>query len=212
MISEQTRTSAWALRPQQSIARQGAITALALFTPLFAVLYFLTIPAGTWLPVLTAQVLLLCVCAVAALAFFGTAIWVTPSGITTKNPRGVVHTLHRSQIGAVLVANVYQGLTLTTQPHLFIVDTDGRRLLGMRAPMWTAEDMAAVSSVLDVPLTTIFESATTKDIRTSHPHLLHWLERRPLVTVGLSGAAVLVPVGITVVVAMFFGLHPGAVG
>ncbi len=48
MTAVDTCPDARVLQPIASVPRTVALTSVALVTPLFAVLYFLTVPNGTW--------------------------------------------------------------------------------------------------------------------------------------------------------------------
>lgn len=178
------------IRPHGSIARQGIVTLLALITPLFGVLYFLTIPDGTWHPVLVGHAIVMAVGAAAMVAYFSVRITVTPSGITKRNILGYTRTINRSCVGGMLMAHVYQGYTMQTEPHLFIIDKSRRAAMRMRGPLWTRDSTDRVACALDLHAATVAEPMTTRQLRLSHPHLLHWVERRPVVLATLTGVGI----------------------
>lgn len=190
MTTQETADVARALRPHGSVARQGVVTVLTFLTPLFGVLYFLTIPNGAWMPVLAGHAIVTVAVIAASIAYFSARIWVTPGGMAQRDFLGRIRMTCRGQIEQILLVHVYQGLTLNTQPQLFVIDRDGRRALRMRGPLWSQEHMRQLAGDLDLPLTTMAEASTAGELRQSHPQLLHWVERRPVAAAALSGVVI----------------------
>lgn len=165
------------LRPHPHLFARGIIAVLALTTPVFAVLYWLTIPDGGWPLVLGVHVVVIAVTTLAVLAFFSTTIQVGPERVRERGFFGRTVDVRPGMVGSVILVNLYEGSTLDTQPQLFVTGTDGRLLIRMRGQFWALEDMERVAEELDVPITRRDDSMTLAELRRSSPGLLYWFER-----------------------------------
>ncbi|MEO6826629.1 MAG: hypothetical protein ABI255_02895 [Microbacteriaceae bacterium] len=175
------------LRPPAAVLREGVLAVLALTTPLFAVLYWLTIPFGSWPPVLLAHIAVLLLTLTGLVAYLATSIQIGPDGIRERGFFGQVSNIPLGCVASVLMVEVYRGSSQDTLPQLFLRGTDGRLLLRMRGQFWQREDMARVADALDAPVapmtapmaTPMTGPVTISELRASHPRLLSWFERRP---------------------------------
>lgn len=165
------------LRPHRHLLSHGVLAALAFTTPVFAVLYWLTIPAGSWIVVLSAHVALLLVFGLLVAGFFGTSIAVSTQGLRERGFLGSARTTAVDQIGSILLIEVARESALDTQPNLFVCGHDGSLLVRMRGQYWSRENMELVAETLDLPVKTITRSLTLRELRRSRPDLLYWFER-----------------------------------
>jgi hypothetical protein len=172
-------TSPTVLEPHGHLFTTGIVAILALTTPVFAVLYWLAIPAGLWAIVLTIHILVVIAGILAVVAYFGTTIQIVPDGVRERGFFGRVKTTRSDQVGQVLLLDLYQGSTLDTHPQLFVRGHDGRLLLRMRGQFWSRENMERVAEELDIPMTMSPNSMTLAEVRSKTPELLHWFERFP---------------------------------
>jgi len=172
-------TNALTLRPHRHVLTHGVIAALALTTPVFAVLYWLTIATGGWLAVLIAQVALLLLLALLILGYFGTAIQVSPTGVRERGFLGSIRRTSREAIDSILLIEVYRDSALDTRPNLFVCGADGAVLVRMRGQYWSRDDMELVADTLDLPVKTMARSLTLGELRRARPDLLYWFERFP---------------------------------
>ena len=69
------------LRPHRHLFSRGVVAVLALTTPVFAVLYWLTVPSGSWPWVLLAHVLTIAVLVLGVYSYFSTTITLGPEGV-----------------------------------------------------------------------------------------------------------------------------------
>jgi hypothetical protein len=173
--SATTRT----LRPDRRLFRQGVITVLALTMPVFAVLYWLTIPSERWPVVLAVQLAVILVSFFIVLGFLGAAIRVSPEGVSERGFFGRRHQAPIEAIGSILLVEIYRDSALDTQPQLFICSANGGLLFRMRGIFWTRADMDAVVDTIDVPIAVAESTVTMTELRRSHPELLYWFERFP---------------------------------
>ncbi|HEY9425261.1 MAG TPA: hypothetical protein VIP54_10730 [Microterricola sp.] len=157
---------------------QSMLAAAALLVPVFAVLYWLTIPSGTWLLVVVAKVLVVGILIYLGSVFYRTSVRVSPTGVRETGFAGPRRYIPRDEVEYVLFVSFYRGHTLDTENHLFIVGHDGDTLLRMRGRYWTTDDMRRVIEVLGAPATIIDEPQSINDFMRENASLLYWHERR----------------------------------
>lgn len=167
------------LRPHAHLFARGIVALLALTTPVFAVLYWLTIPDGVWPLVLGVHIVVITATTLAVLAFFSTTIQLSPDLVRERGFFGRTVDVLPGTVGSVILVNLYEGSTLDTQPQLFVTGADGALLIRMRGQFWALEDMERVAEELDVPVTRREDSMTLSELRRASPGLLYWFERIP---------------------------------
>jgi hypothetical protein len=168
-----------ALRPHGRVLLQSGLSILALVAPVSAVLFWLTIPTGTWLPIAAVQLVLLCLCAVAAVGFSRTVIHVDGGGISERGFLGRVGNFSTAEIGSVVLLDLYQSGAVDTHPQLFVTGTDGRLLVRMRGQFYSRGAMETVVDQLAAPVVRVPEPMTLRELNRMRPELLYWFERRP---------------------------------
>lgn len=174
---DQAATRGTVLRPHRHLFLRGIVAVLALTTPVFAVLYWLTIPDGGWPFVLLAHVLVIVATIVGVASFLNTTITVGPSGVRERGFFGRTVAVAPGEPGAIILVKVYEGSTLDVLPQLFVASREGRLLIRMRGQFWSSEDMERVAEELDVPVTRPVEPMTPSQLRQAWPRLLYWFER-----------------------------------
>jgi hypothetical protein len=210
MSAIDTRTDARVLHPIPSVPRTVALTGVALITPLFAVLYFLGVPEGTWPVVLAEHALATLAWSAATYGLCRSRVRLTEHGMVMHGPFRRPLILGSEQIRELVLLQTYRGQTLDTQPQLFVVTTDGTAAMRLRGSLWSRESMRRIAQELDVPLTTIHEAMTHGELRRLHPHLLPWLERRRVARTVAIAVGVALGVGAAAALLAALGL-PGAV-
>lgn len=186
------------LRPYPALFRQGLIACIAFLTPVFVVLYWITVPSGPWRVVVGVQAVATAIVSLAAYAYFGTAIWVAPGEISERGFFGRRTRFERESIGSVILTHTYSGPDLTPIPQLFVCGHDGKQLVRMRGQFWSRESMDAVVSALGVPVTINDDPVSLADLRRDSPNLLYWFERRP-VMLALVFSALIAAAGFIIV-------------
>ncbi|KQV06171.1 hypothetical protein [Leifsonia sp. Root112D2] len=167
------------LRPHRHLFSRGVLAIFALTTPVFAVVYWLTIPSGPWPIVLIVHCLVVLATLLGLIAFFDTLIKVGPRSVTERGFFGRVRTVESAEVGTVILLDLYESNALDTNPQLFVCDENGKRMLRMRGQFWSRESMETVIDALDRPVTVPPEAMTMSELRRSSPGLLYWFERRP---------------------------------
>lgn len=165
------------LRPHRDLFVRGLTAVLALTTPVFAVLYWLTIPDGDWGYVLLAHVLVILATILGVYSFFSATITLRADGVHERGFFGRTRLVRPVDVGTILLMRLYDGSTLDTLPQLFVTGRDGRVLIRMRGQFWSTEAMERVAEELDVPVTRPEEFLTITQLRRTSPELLYWFER-----------------------------------
>ncbi|MBM7389120.1 hypothetical protein [Clavibacter phaseoli] len=182
------------IRPRSALLRQLALATLALVVPLGAALLVLAIPTGNAAAVIVGVVVVALLGALLAGLYLTSYVRITHAtgdvesrflGRRTRVRRGAVHDL--------LVVHVYQGLTLDTQPRLFVMDADGRLLLRLSGHVYDLWTMRSMAADLDLPLTEQARVLTMAELRGARRGVLPWYERS---RVALAGALVLLGVAV----------------
>lgn len=182
------------LRPRPALLRQLALATLALVVPLGAALLVLAIPTGN------AAAVLLGVGVVVLLGGLLGGLYLTSyvrishaTGDVESRFLGRLTRVRGSTVHDLLVVHVYQGLTLDTQPRLFVMDVDGRLLLRLSGHVYDLWTMRSMAADLDLPLTEQAKVLTMAELRGARRGILPWYERSWL---ALAAALVVLGVGV----------------
>lgn len=166
------------LRAEASVYRNIGLGVLALFAPVFAVLYWIMIPAGTWFWVASAQLVTTLACLAALLGAYRAYVRVDATGLSVRGILGHIHTVSASEVDSVILVDLYRSAALDTQPQLFVVGQSGELLMRMRGQFWTKEAMDTVADEFGAPVVRVAEPLTLHDLNRWKPGLLYWFERR----------------------------------
>ncbi|WP_431246731.1 hypothetical protein [Leifsonia xyli] len=122
-MSEQTdvgrdagATRVTVLRPHRHLFLRGIIAVLALTTPVFAVVYWLTIPGPGWPFVLVAHLIVIGATVVGVASFLNTTITVGPDGVRERGFFGRTVHVAPGEAGSVILVQVYESSTLDVLP------------------------------------------------------------------------------------------------
>jgi hypothetical protein len=164
------------LRPRLRLFWHGITACAAFLTPVFAVLYVMSVPGGDWPAVLALHGFVSLLVALAAARFFLTAIWVGPEGISERGYLFPRRNFTRDQVHSIVRARTFgHGSDIVEQ--LFVLGADGRRIVRMRGQFWTRADMDTVVDTLGVRVSVIDEIMTLRELAAEHPRLTYWFER-----------------------------------
>lgn len=170
--------STFVLRPHKHLLRETLTIFLAFCVPTFAVLYWLNIPRGSWIPVLVAQVFVTVLYALSMIAAYRVLIRLDETGITERGFFRPSITFPLASVGSVVLLDLYASGALDTTRQLFVTDRDGELLVRMRGQFWSPDDMDTIADEMDVPLVRVPEPMTLADLNRLRPELLYWFERR----------------------------------
>jgi len=165
------------LRPHRHLFTRGILAVLALTTPVFAVVYWLTIPGPGWPFVLVAHLIVIAATIVGVASFLNTTIAIGRDGVTERGFFGRKVHVAPGEAGAVILVQMYETSTLDVLPQLFVASPNGRLLIRMRGQFWSQADMERVAEELDVPVTRPEQPMTLNQLRRAWPRLLYWFER-----------------------------------
>ncbi|MCU1636006.1 MAG: hypothetical protein JWQ68_1245 [Cryobacterium sp.] len=168
------------LRPRAHPFRQSTFAFIVLLAPIFTVLYWATVPEGTWLPVLAAQVVLAVALGLIVCAYRLTVIRVNPDGVTTRSWYGRTQDFPRRQIDTLVRLDLNRSSSLEPRPQIFLLDGNGELLIRMHGLFWSPETMDAFVDSLDVPTVTLPAPVTLRELDQALPGVLHPFERRLL--------------------------------
>ena len=166
------------LRPHGHLLRQTTLSILAFFAPVFAVLYWLTIPLGEWAPVAIAQALVMIGAGIGIAGYMRTCIWVDETGITERGFFGRTTNFNRDQVASVVVLELYQSGAIDTHPQLFVTGIEGQLLVRMRGQFYSRGAMETVADELGAPVVRVPDPMTLTELNRLRPELLYWFERR----------------------------------
>ncbi|MET0954946.1 MAG: hypothetical protein ABWY68_03280 [Cryobacterium sp.] len=158
--------------------RQTTLSIVAFFAPVFAVLYWLTIPRGEWIAVAVAQLVVMLLAGIGLVCFLRTCIWVDDTGISERGFFGQYSNFPIRQIASVVVLDLYQSGATDTHPQLFVTGADGQLLVRMRGQFYSRGAMDTVADELGAPVVRVPEPMTLVELNRLRPELLFWFERR----------------------------------
>jgi hypothetical protein len=169
---------AHALRPHGHLVRQTTLSILAFFAPVFAVLYWLTIPLGQWQHVAVAQAVVMVGAVLGIIAFLRTCIWVDETGITERGFFGKLSNFDRDRVASIVMLELYQSGAIDTHPQMFVTGSDGQLLVRMRGQFYSSGAMDVVIDELGAPVVRVPDPMTLTELNRLRPELLYWFERR----------------------------------
>jgi hypothetical protein len=134
------------------------------------------------------------------LYFRNSRITAEPRSLTIRTAFGISHTVAEHHLAkAVLIENhvTSRAQSAAVSPRLFLLDDEGHSVLRWSGQVWTEDQMRALVSSLDIPLTEIPGTLGSGDIHRRYPHALGLWEGHP-VAIAVLFIAALVVVSITV--------------
>jgi hypothetical protein len=160
------------LRPKERLILQAIIAVLALFVPLFFVVYWLSIPGQTWTFVLEVQ------CALTALGMIGAfgvskmTVRVDTDGLTIQGLLGRVTNVAVADIGSLLLVELYQSGSVDSLPHLYVLDAAGHVLVHLRGQVWARSTIESIIDELDIAALRVPDPLTLVELGLFRPQLV----------------------------------------
>lgn len=149
---------------------------MAFLTPVFALLYLLTVPGGSWPWVLALQLIVSLAVGAGCARFFLAAIWVDREGISERGYVLGKRHFSRAEVDSVVRVRTF-GYGSEVIEQLFVCDAAGRCLVRMRGQFWTRGEMDAVIETLGAPVTVLGGIMTLRELAAERPLLVTWIER-----------------------------------
>jgi hypothetical protein len=176
-----TSTTTVTVRVRRGLLAQGILALLALSVPIMIVLYWLTIPAGTWGWVGAAQVLVLLIVLITAYRYTRVSVTVTPTTIIEVRFFGGENRTNIADIDRVIMLEMHRTMASQSRLQMFVLNVGGRPLLRMRGEYWSRNSINRIAAQLTTaPIEHIDHPVTLDELQTSRPEMLYWFERRPI--------------------------------
>jgi len=182
------------------------IAVLVFMTPVFVALYVLTIPDGAWRLVVAIQILATVIVTIASTLFFLAGVWVSPEGLRERGYFGRVSYVPVQDMASIILAETFTGVSTEATLQLFVCDPRGKQLVRLRGQFWSKESMDVVVATLNVPLKTLDNTLSHKELQTEYPGLLYWFERRPVLAAFAFTAAIAAFGGIVLLILGWLGV------
>jgi hypothetical protein len=165
------------LKPERNLFRQSVVAVGLGSTLLFAVLYWLAIPAGEEEAVAALQAGILFCTVIAARQFLDTRIVLVDNGVEERGFLGNKSRVARGDVHSILIVQIYEHHSADTLPHLFVADAAGRLLLRMRGQYWREFDIDRVATHLGSTVVRSNQPMSMAEFYAISPSLLYWFER-----------------------------------
>jgi hypothetical protein len=165
------------LKPERSVFRQSVVAVGLGSTLLFAVLYWLAIPAGDEEAVAALQAGILFCTVVAARQFLDTRIVLVDDGVEERGFLGNKSRVARGAVHLILIVQIYEHHSAETLSHLFVADASSRLLLRMRGQYWREHDIDRVAAHLGSTIVRSNQAVSMAEFYAVSPNLLYWFER-----------------------------------
>jgi hypothetical protein len=191
------------IRPRSGLLGTAAVTSLLVTSPLFGVLYWFSVPAGSWPMVLAAHVVVLLGCLLVGARQLTVFTEVRDDRLVGNGIFSPTEVVELDRIAVVDLVGTYVGLKPAPVAQLLVRDAEGRRLFRLRGSFWHDGDLERIAAVLPVPTTHATEPIDLKEFFRRYPGSAYWFENRPALTIG---AIVLGVVAVGGVVAATIGV------
>lgn len=166
------------LRPRERIVSHAIIAALALFIPLFLVLYWLSIPRQTWPFVLEIQCGFTALGVIFALGVSKMVLSVTPDRLSVRSLLGRETHVATADIDSLVLVELYQSGTVDCLPHLYLLDSAGDVLVHLRGQVWSRSTLESVIDEIDVAVLRPPAPLTVAELGQLRPQLVRGLARQ----------------------------------
>lgn len=169
----------------------------AAFVPAAATAFWLAYIHGDLRPIATVTVATMAVVAFCAWRVIGTRIVLDAEGLRRWGLVQHDRRVPRAVVKAAVDVPLFSEERLESHRQLFLLDARGRTIVRMNGQWWSDDQLAAVAAHFDVPLDTIAESMSVRELRRTRAVQLEWWERHP--AIGFLAAAAVVSGGCAVI-------------
>ena len=172
------------LRPQGRIVSHTIIAALALFIPLFLVLYWLSIPRQTWPFVLEIQCGFTALGVIFALGVSKITLSVTPDRLSIRSLLGRERHVAIADIDSLVLVELYQSGTVDCLPHLYLLDASGDVLVRLSGHVWSRQSLETVIDELGLTVLRPPDPFTAAELGRLRPQFVGRLTRHTAKLIG----------------------------
>lgn len=181
MLNTVATDSSITVHLRRRLLGQGLVAVFSLTGPILLVLFWLTIPDGTWPMVAAATVAVLLLVAYAVVQYFRIAVIVTPTRLVERTFFAGTRRIPVDKVARAVLLDLHRTLAAEPRRQLFVLDADGRVLLRMRGDFWSTRSIHDVAShLVTVPVEHVEDALTLEELQRTNPLMLYWFERRPL--------------------------------
>jgi hypothetical protein len=172
------------LRPRERIVSRAIIAALALFIPLFLVLYWLSVPRETWPFVLEVQCGLTALGVIFALGVTKMSLRVTPEHLSVRRLLGRETQIALADIDSLVLVELYKSGTVDCLPNLYLLDSAGDVLVRLNGHVWSRQTLETVIDELGITVLRPPDPFTAAELGRLRPQLVSCLTRHTAKLVG----------------------------
>lgn len=141
--------------------------------------------------VVAIAVLLLAVLAAIWLFFRNTRVQYEPGRVIRTDLLGRTRELDAGSVHQVLLVERLRGATQQAAPALFLLDSEGRTRLRLRAGLWSLDDMGAIGAAIPIDPDVIAPPITVAELRKRFPASVSLVEAHAVLA-GVLAAGVVV--------------------
>ena len=170
------------VRPRISLLRNGLAAVFVAGTPIFLVLYWFSVPRGTWMTVLALQLVASGIVLVFVWRHFAVYAEVR-DGVLRKQAFSTRTSVAVASIARIVLAETYRGQSTETVPQLLALDADGRRVMRMRGQYWSSEDMRRIADATGAPVTVEPHPLTSAQYYALFEGTAYWYEGKAWMTI-----------------------------
>ena len=186
------------LLPFRHMNWQNATAGLAgAFVPASVTAFTLALVGGNLRPITTVVLATIAVVAFCAWRIICCRIALDRDGLRRWGLVQHGRRVPRAAVKAAITVPLFNEERLESNRQLFLVDERSRTLVRMNGLWWSDDQMAAVAAHFEVPLETIPEMMTIRELRRTRAVHLQWWERHP--AIGFLAAATVISGGCAVI-------------
>lgn len=193
------------LRPLPQLSGPTRLVTAVLILPVFAAVFWFSIPRGTWPRVVVALVVVSLVYLVASHLLARASIRVTADCVSENGLLSGRIRVPAKRIVSLVLLETYRGDSLDTDLQLFAFDPAGDRLFRMRGPYWSRESIEIMAAAFDVPTRRVEGPITQLELRRRYRKSLYWFERWPALGI-LCVAGFTAALSLTLIILMSPGM------
>lgn len=171
------------VRPRGGLLRSAAITSLLVTSPLFATLYWFTIPTGAWVEVLVVHIVVLALCVLVGARQLTVFAEVRDGRLRGNGIFSPLEEVELDRIARVDLVSTYVGLAPSPVRQLLVRDAEGARLFRMRGNFWHDGDLEKIAAALPVAPVRMSEPIDLRDFFRDYPGSAYWFEDRRAITI-----------------------------